>query len=86
MLFCFWFLLGGVEVMLTPSGFGRFVRIFVFCYAVGKSSPEFVPLFFFWGVSPLFSTNQAKPFCFCWGPNSSQEMTSDSSPFRTKGL
>ena len=35
-------------------------------------SPELAPLFAFcfFGV-PLFSTNQAEPMFFCWGPNSS---------------
>ena len=31
----------------------------------------FVFVFAFFGF-PLFSMNQAKMICFCWGPNSSQ--------------
>ena len=37
------------------------------------SSPELAPLFVFYFLGvPLFSTNQARKICCCWGPNSSR--------------
>ena len=44
------------------------------------SSPELVPFLLGGGCFPLFSTNQAKQkhICFCWGPNSSQALWSQS--------
>ena len=62
------------RIWLFESKFDRCLDRFLRFFFPGISSP--FSFFSFLG-SPLFSTNQAKRYMFCWGPNSSQVFWGD---------